>query len=58
MLQNPQDEDFSDSLRLLLKALETKTVPEIVPSAAYDILKKIDVRTEDGESQNTRQQEV
>jgi hypothetical protein len=50
VLRNQREEGFNDLLPLLLKALETKTVPEMTPAAAYNILERINARAEDNDS--------
>ena len=50
VLRNQRAEGFNDLLPLLLKALETETIPEMTPAAAYNILERINARAEDNDS--------
>lgn len=50
VLRNQREEGFNDLLALLLKALETETVPEMTPVATYDILERMNARAENDDS--------
>jgi hypothetical protein len=54
VFRTQQEEGFNDLLKLLLKALEAETVPEMVPVAARNLLERMNARAEDDDHRTPR----